>query len=923
MGHSGGITSLVGNTISQQNDGAEVIFASTSNDKSVRIWNSIGDCLMTLEGHQNTVTACAFSPKPSDNVVATCSHDGTIKIWDIDNAVERSDFSSVNQVQFTSLAWHRKGRKIFSGTAGGKVMVWDYESGGKLLYSFKAHDNEISSLFLINKILVTTSYKTSPVGRGCYRFWTHKGEPIQSRVGDLLACTYLHDKQGEDDWECACLVRHSSMRVSLCHVPVVAYANPESHNLFSKEVNISEAHGYDITSAVIQDPFVEKGLVACGTAYGGVKFFSALNGARRYMVNGHTGAVSGIDILSNQNIVISACEGGVIRLWNARRQATTTSKTDNESNVLASPIASLSFASHLVHFKSRKILFSTCEDGTMELLDGDTGASISRVNHSSVREARLCPDGLRAVAAANALSAYKFPGNFEASSEWGKAVRVPSGLIESWDVGGHIHGGYILLVEHEKTLQVHAIRTGMPLAKKNFEFPILFVAMSPCGIFAACYLSNRTIHIWNIFSSVSTGGEGMVTSIRSPRGAGAVPKTLKFSPSGDYLLCYGDSPSFGLVLRLHETMQTTTVQTNAGLVNDATWSPDGRYLAIAGSLGATLIYRVGKIPEVVARINLADHHMEPHIKMAFSPTLDLRLFCLSENQIVQCWRPENLEATAWDEQRLILECMFFLEQPATSISIDNTGTRLAAGDIFGNINLFKIANISPVPIVTPFWGCRLREPAKIEDLVVRCPGCGRIHVVLSTLNALISEMQITRRKQNSMYALKKLDWHYVDRRLRYRCGGCDTLFSMAPHIFDVPMVSSYVTLNQDMEFNCDAFVALRVIEPLSKSIIVEGELKARGKPFETGASNGKSVKKCPTPGRRTEKTVEFRMQKSVSLPVLSEPHAAPVQSNVTKSPTRKRRPLPVVRQVSGQDFRSEEHLRSSLTRAKRGVATYN
>lgn len=56
--------------------------ASGSEDCTVKLWNpSTGDCLQTLEGHDQIVWTVAFSH--TGDSLASCSDDGTIRIWDI------------------------------------------------------------------------------------------------------------------------------------------------------------------------------------------------------------------------------------------------------------------------------------------------------------------------------------------------------------------------------------------------------------------------------------------------------------------------------------------------------------------------------------------------------------------------------------------------------------------------------------------------------------------------------------------------------------------------------------------------------------------------------------------------------------------------------------------------------------------------
>jgi platelet-activating factor acetylhydrolase IB subunit alpha len=57
------------------------ILATASADLSLKLWSADGDykCLRTLQGHGHTVTGAAFV---SHSLLLSCSHDGTLRLWD-------------------------------------------------------------------------------------------------------------------------------------------------------------------------------------------------------------------------------------------------------------------------------------------------------------------------------------------------------------------------------------------------------------------------------------------------------------------------------------------------------------------------------------------------------------------------------------------------------------------------------------------------------------------------------------------------------------------------------------------------------------------------------------------------------------------------------------------------------------------------
>ncbi|MEG4443182.1 AAA family ATPase [Microcoleus sp. AT9_B5] len=108
--------------------------ASASLDKTVKIWQTDGSLLATFKGHTNSVTSVAFSP--DGQTIASASTDKTIKLWKTDGTLLRTieQFAPVNWLSFS-----RDGKIVAVASDDGSVKLWS--SDGKLIANLWHSEN--------------------------------------------------------------------------------------------------------------------------------------------------------------------------------------------------------------------------------------------------------------------------------------------------------------------------------------------------------------------------------------------------------------------------------------------------------------------------------------------------------------------------------------------------------------------------------------------------------------------------------------------------------------------------------------------------------------------------------------------------------------------------------------------------------------
>ncbi|KAL8874237.1 MAG: hypothetical protein Q9174_000393 [Haloplaca sp. 1 TL-2023] len=112
---------------------------------------------MVLKGHQRGVAAVRFSPK--GNMIASCSADATIRIWDLPSGnllhTLRGHLAGIS-----TIAWSPDGRTLASGSDDKSIRLWDVVTGKAYPLQLHGHHNYIYSIAFSPKgnMLISGSY---------------------------------------------------------------------------------------------------------------------------------------------------------------------------------------------------------------------------------------------------------------------------------------------------------------------------------------------------------------------------------------------------------------------------------------------------------------------------------------------------------------------------------------------------------------------------------------------------------------------------------------------------------------------------------------------------------------------------------------------------------------------------------------------
>jgi WD40 repeat protein len=142
-------------------------FASAGGDNVLKIATLSGEVLKTFTGHSNWVWQVI---KLNKHILATCSEDQTIKIWDTEQGSVIYTF--YESCPIISLAFNAQTRQLISGDFHGNISIrilgTDFQQ--QYIKTFKAHDGIIRTIKIIDGIRFATGAEDNKV-----KIWSTTG----------------------------------------------------------------------------------------------------------------------------------------------------------------------------------------------------------------------------------------------------------------------------------------------------------------------------------------------------------------------------------------------------------------------------------------------------------------------------------------------------------------------------------------------------------------------------------------------------------------------------------------------------------------------------------------------------------------------------------------------------------------------------
>jgi WD40 repeat protein len=607
--------------------------------------------LLTLKGHNKTVTSVAWSP--DGKRLATAGDDDTAKVWDVANGQELLTLRGHNE-SVSSVAWSPDGKRLATGSWDHTAKVWDATSGQELL-TLKGHNANVVSVAWspdgrrLASISGEDLFRSGISGDHTAKVWDvasgqevltlkgHKAAVVSvawSPDGKRLA-TGSVDKTAKV-WDATSGRQLLTLRIDTTVLDVAW--SPDGKRLATMTYD-HQANVWDVASGQqLLSLTGYKGIVASfSTSRDFVTSLAWSPDGKRLVTAGDDDTAKVWDVASGQELLTLKGHTGEVGsvAWSPDGRRLATGSWDDTAKVwdMASgqELLTLKGLNVVAWSPDGKRLATGSWDDTAKVWDATSGQELllltMRSHNSFVATVAWSPDGKRLATGSDDEDAFRIGGD-QTAKVWDAAsgqefltLKGHTGQVNS--VAWSPNGRRLATAWGDHTTKVWDAASGQEvLTLKGPDAAVFSVAWSPDGKRLAIAGNDVTAKVWDAASgqellTLKGHSHGLVSVAWSPDGkrlaTGSVDKTAKvwdassgkelltlkghtrevfsvaWSPDGKRLAT-GSADQTAKVWDAASGEQLLTLKGHTDVVSSVAWSPDGKRLATGSVDGTVQIY---------------------------------------------------------------------------------------------------------------------------------------------------------------------------------------------------------------------------------------------------------------------------------------------------------------------------------------------
>ncbi|NMG07380.1 CHAT domain-containing protein [Brasilonema sp. UFV-L1] len=571
-GHSGEVKSVVfspdGNTL-----------ASTSNDKTVRLWKRDGNLLKTLERHRAGVSDVAISP--DGQTLASASEDKTIKLWNKNGTLLATLEGHGRRV--LNVAFSRDGQTLASASDDWTVKLWrvSHNKMPVLLTTLKGHENSVNAVAI------------SPDGNTIASASADKTVKLWKRDGTFLTTVAKHN---DTVWDVA-ISPDGKTIVSASSDNTVKISNRSG-----KLLKTLEGHQAGVSGVAISP---DGNTIASASWDKTIKLWNK-DGTLLTTLNGHNDRVWKVSF-NHSKILASASADETIKFWKLDSALLTTLQGHSAAviGVAISP--------------DGKTVASASDDGTVKLWTQDSTLPVTLDHKAAVYRVAFSPDS-------STIASVGLDTKVKLWNKNGTLLNTLKGHeAGNWGVAFSPDGNTIASAGWDKTVKLWNKNGTLLNTLKGHQEPIWDVAISPDGNTIASASGDMTLKLWN-----KNG-----TLLNTLKGHKAGIWGVAISPDSNTIASASEDKTVKLWKR--DGTLLNTLEGHQSIVFGVAFSPDGKILASASADKTIKLWKI-ETGKLLATLN---GHSSKVWRVAFS--LDgKKLASASDDKTVILWNLDRV-----------------------------------------------------------------------------------------------------------------------------------------------------------------------------------------------------------------------------------------------------------------------------------------